>query len=130
MVQANSISGDDLRALFTNVAFQRVPDMAQQGKPEELCGAVEAIKSTKGKPMSDNAKQAPAEVKAIGGKNAVKEPELGFEGTKADGKKSGKARQYWKDGSFFDGFMLEDSLCKGRFYFSNGDFFQGTFEDN
>ena len=48
----------------------------------------------------------------------------------ADGKKSGKAKQYYKDGSFFDGFMLEDKLCKGRFYFTNGDFYQGTFEDN
>ena len=26
--------------------------------------------------------------------------------------------------------MLEDNLVKGRFYFANGDFFQGTFKDN
>lgn len=26
--------------------------------------------------------------------------------------------------------MLEDNLFKGRFYFANGDFFQGTFKDN
>ena len=48
----------------------------------------------------------------------------------ADGKKTGKAKQYFTDGSFFDGFMLKDNLAKGRFYFKNGDFFQGTFENN
>ena len=26
--------------------------------------------------------------------------------------------------------MLDDDLVKGRFYFANGDFFQGTFQDN
>ena len=26
--------------------------------------------------------------------------------------------------------MLEDKLLKGRLYFANGDFYQGTFENN
>lgn len=26
--------------------------------------------------------------------------------------------------------MLDDKLVQGSFYFSNGDFFQGTFEEN
>ena len=30
----------------------------------------------------------------------------------------------------FDGYMLDDELVQGRFYFSNGDFFMGTFKDN
>ena len=80
--------------------------------------------------MSDNNKAIPAEVKAIGSKAAANDPINGFEGTKADDKKSGKAKQHYLDGSFFDGFMLEDNLVKGRFYFANGDFFQGTFKDN
>ena len=56
----------------------------------------------------------------------------GFEGETINGQKTGKAKQYFKDGSFFDGFMLNDTLVKGRFYFTNGAFFQGTFssEDN
>lgn len=123
MVEANSIGGEDLRAMFANVAFSRVPDMSHQGKPDALIDALEALKKTKGKAMSDNPKAVPAEVKAIGGKSPVKDEADGFDGAKADGKKSGKAKQYWKDGSFFDGFMLEDTLCKGRFYFANGDFF-------
>jgi len=65
----------------------------------------------------------PNEVKAVPGKNGANDPDNGFEGSKANGKKSGKAKQYYQDGSFFDGFMLEDSLAKGRFYFTNGDFF-------
>ena len=44
--------------------------------------------------------------------------------------KTGKAKQYYKDGSYYDGFMLEDNMVKGRFYFTNGDFYQGTFENN
>ena len=80
--------------------------------------------------MSDNNKAMPAEVKAIGSKLAANDEINGFEGTKADGKKSGKAKQNYLDGSFFDGFMLENNLVKGRFYFANGDFFQGTFKDN
>ena len=130
MVQASPVTGDALREIFSKVSFQKVPPMAEQGKPAAENAAVEELKALKGKPMSDNAKQVPAEVKAVVGKNAVKEPDQGFDGQMADGKKSGKAKQYWKDGSYFDGFMLEDNLCKGRFYFSNGDFYQGTFEDN
>ena len=92
MVSASSISGDDLKAMFANVAFAKVPDMAQQGKPAETVEAVEALKKTKGKAMSDNAKAVPAEVKAVGGKSAVKDEANGFDGQQADGKKSGKAK--------------------------------------
>ena len=60
----------------------------------------------------------------------VKDEEAGFDGQKADGKKSGKAKQYWTDGSYYDGFMLEDKLFKGRVYWASGSFYQGTFEDN
>ena len=73
--------------------------------------------------MSDNAKAVPSEVKSIANKVVAKEPDTGFEGQRADGKKSGKAKQYWTDGSFYDGFMLEDALFKGRFYWASGHFY-------
>jgi len=41
--------------------------------------------------MSANAKAVPAEVKAVGGKSVEKDEAGGFDGQKADGKKSGKA---------------------------------------
>ena len=121
MVEANQ--SVDLKAIFTEVVIQQVPPMSQQGKPAETCELVENLKKEKGKPLSDNTKQTPAEVKAISGRVAANDPDNGFEGAKFEGKKTGKARQYWTDGSFFDGFMLEDNLCKGRFYFTNGDFY-------
>lgn len=96
----------------------------------ELCQIVETQKKKMGKPLSKNSRQAPNEVKAIGNKIDVRDTTAGFEGQCANGLKSGRARQYWTDGSFFDGFMLESNLCKGRFYFTNGDFFQGSFENN
>jgi hypothetical protein len=80
--------------------------------------------------MSDNAKLVPAEVKAVPGRAPVTDVDGGFEGAKFEGKKTGKAKQSYLDGAYFDGFMLEDNLVKGRFYFANGDFFQGTFVDN
>ena len=43
--------------------------------------------------------------------------------------KTGKALQKYKDGSFYDGFMLNDELAKGRFFFTNGDKFTGTYKD-
>lgn len=44
-------------------------------------------------------------------------------------KRTGKCQQFFGD-SLFDGYMLNDELVQGRFYFSNGDFFMGTFKDN
>lgn len=46
-----------------------------------------------------------------------------------NGQRTGKALQYYTDGSCFDGFMFEDLPSKGRFYFANGDFYQGAFEE-
>ena len=43
--------------------------------------------------------------------------------------KTGKAKQWYKDGTYFDGFMLNDELARGRYYFANGDFYQGYFKD-
>ena len=80
--------------------------------------------------MSDNPKMLPAEAKAVAGRSPATDVEGGFDGTKFEGKKTGKAKQFYVDGAYFDGFMLEDNLLKGRFYFANGDFFQGTFLDN
>ena len=89
---------------------------------------VEALKLSKGKPFADNPKNVPDFVKAVANKTIVKED--GFEGGKFENKKTGKAKQSYVDGSFFDGFMFEDNLVRGRFYFANGDFFQGFFVDN
>jgi len=72
----------------------------------------------------------PAEVKAFPKRIQANDPDNGFEGAKFEDKKTGKAKQKYSDGSFFDGFMLEDNLFKGRFYFANGDFYQGSFVDN
>lgn len=93
------------------------------GKAVALNDAVEKLKKEKGKPLSDNAKQCPPEVKAVSGRAQANDPDNGFEGAKFEGKKTGKAKQYWADGAYFDGFMLEDKLVKGRLYFSNGDFY-------
>ena len=93
------------------------------GKPAQTSDAVESLKASKGKPMSDNAKATPAEVKAVGGKSNVKDESKGFDGAMADGMKSGKAKQYFLDGSFYDGFMLKDEFCKGRFYWASGSFY-------
>lgn len=130
MVEATTQGQDDLRAMISQVKIQQVPDQSQMGKPAETIEALEALKKSKGKAMSDNPKQVPAEVKAISGRAQADDPENGFVGAKFEGKKTGKAKQYYLDGSFYDGFMLEDNLVKGRFYFANGDFFQGTFKDN
>jgi len=131
MVEANPEMKQELRAMFAQVAFQTVPDTTQWGKPAAgTVQAVEDCKTTKGKPLADNAKQMPAECKAVAGRAQANDPDNGFEGAKFEGKKTGKAKQYYSDGSFFDGFMLEDNLLKGRFYFTNGDFYQGTFADN
>lgn len=47
-----------------------------------------------------------------------------------DGKRTGRVKQYYEEGSLFDGYMLEDQLVQGKFYFASGDFFEGTFENN
>ena len=122
MVEA-TYGSEDLRAMFAQVNFQTIPDTSQWGNPAEKNEQIEAAKKAKGKAMSDNAKAVPPEVKAVGGKAVADDPDNGFAGQKVDGQKTGKAKQYYLDGSFFDGFMLEDNLFKGRFYFANGDFF-------
>ena len=75
---------------------------------------------TKGKDFSADAKKAPAAVKSV---EKVAAKEDGFEGMKAGDVKTGKAKQWHKDGTYFDGFMLNDEFLRGRFYFANGDFF-------
>ena len=47
-----------------------------------------------------------------------------------NGKRTGKCKQFYEEGSCFDGYMLDDKLVQGNFYFANGDFFQGTFDQN
>ena len=124
MVQANPADmRQELTAMFAQVSFQKIPDTSNWGKPDQPSPAVEDLKKSKGKPMSDNAKVLPAECKAVAGRAQANDPDNGFEGAKFEGKRTGKAKQYYTDGSWFDGFMLHDSLVKGRFYFANGDFF-------
>ena len=65
MVQANPGIKSELKAMFAQVSFQQVPDPSNWGKPAAENQAVEEVKKTKGKPMSDNSKQLPASVKAI-----------------------------------------------------------------
>lgn len=65
MVQANPDLKQQLAAMFENVAFQKVPDASGWGKPTEPNSVVEDLKKSKGKPFSDNAKNTPADVKAI-----------------------------------------------------------------
>ncbi len=69
-----------------------MPDMGQQGKPAATNEAIEALKKAKGKAMSDNAKQIPAECKAVAGRATANDPDNGFEGAKFEGKKTGKAK--------------------------------------
>ena len=123
MVQANPGIKSELTAMFAQVHFQQVPDTSNWGKPAALSQEVEEVKKTKGKPFSDNAKNAPASVKAVNPKVQANDPDNGFEGAKNEGKRTGKAKQHYTDGSWFDGFMLHDELVKGRFYFANGDFY-------
>ena len=118
----------DLVKLMKPLQMQHVPSVAQFGYPENNSELVESLKKEKGKAFSTNAKQAPAKVKNIKNSEKKEIPEEGFSGMIADGKRSGKASQYYKDGSYFDGFMFEDLPSKGRFYFANGDFYQGAFE--
>ena len=120
----------ELVAIFAQVSFQQVPDTSNWGNPSAVNQVVEDLKKLKGKPYSDNSKNVPTEVKAISQRVQQNDPDNGFEGAKYEGKRTGKARQYYTDGSWFDGFMLHDKLVKGRFYFSNGDFYLGTFTDN
>lgn len=131
MVEAdNSAVKQQLIDALNSVTFQKVPDTSLWGKPAQTSQKVEDLKNAKGKAFCDNTKQTPAEVKAVTGRAAVDDPENGFQGAKFEDKRTGKAKQYYTDGSFFDGFMFEDNLVKGRFYFPNGDFYQGTFKDN
>ena len=106
MVEASSFNAEDLRTIFAEVSFQTIPDAAQQGNPSSKSEVVEKLKTEKGKPLSDNAKQIPAECKAVTGRAQANDPDNGFEGAKFEGKKTGKAKQYYKDGSYYDGFML------------------------
>jgi hypothetical protein len=109
---------------------QLVPEQSQRGKPAAVNEKVEAIKKTKGKDFCSDNKRMPPEVKnAPGSKTMVAEDEVGFSGQKVMNLKTGKAKQFYQDGSYFDGFMLNDQLVRGRFYFSNGDFYQGYFEE-
>ena len=123
MVQANPDIKSELTAMFAQVSFQQVPDTSNWGKPAAVSQAVEELKKTKGKAMSDNTKALPASVKAIPQRVQSNDPDNGFEGAKFEGKRTGKAKQHYTDGSWFDGFMLHDELVKGRFYFANGDFY-------
>ena len=74
--------------------------------------------------------ETPEAVKnAKGKKKQVSKKPEGFEGEMIGDKRTGKCQQFFGD-SLFDGYMLNDELVQGRFYFSNGDFFMGTFKDN
>ena len=66
--------------------------MAQMGKAASLNDAVEKLKKEKGKPLSDNPKQCPNEVKAVSGRTQAPDPENGFDGAKFEGQKTGKAK--------------------------------------
>ena len=74
---------------------------------------------------------APAAVlKHKGKKVQTVKKDVGFEGQMVNGKRTGKAKQYYEEGSLFDGYMIIDTLVQGKFYFANGDLFEGTFENN
>ena len=130
MVQA---SGDQERTqalivkAFESISYLSVTDKSQRGKPDKENEKVQALIKTKGKDYSSDAKKSPPEVKKVDGKTAATED--GFEGMKVGDQKTGKAKQWHKDGTFFDGFMLNDEFRRGRFYFTNGDFYQGYFKD-
>ena len=53
--------------------------------------------------------ETPAAVKTYKGKkeDTVKK-DVGFEGQMVNGKRTGKCKQFYEEGSLFDGYMLED----------------------
>ena len=69
-----------------------MPATSQWGKPAATNPVVEVVKAGKGKFMSDNAKQLPAECKAVSGRAQANDPDGGFEGAKFEGKRVGKAK--------------------------------------
>ena len=95
--------------------------------------ALEIVQSTDGWKLEkeDLTNEVTVEMKknAKGKKKQVSKKPEGFEGEMIGDKRTGKCQQFYGD-SLFDGYMLDDELVQGRFYFSNGDFFMGTFKDN
>ena len=112
---------------FESIQFCSVTDKSQRGVPDAKDSKIEGLIKSKGKDFSSDAKKSPPDVKKVDGKQPAKEE--GFEGMKVGDVKTGKAKQWYKDGTFFDGFMLNDELARGRYYFANGDFYQGYFKD-
>ena len=110
---------------FNQIQFLPPTDKGERGAPQTPNEGVSALIKAKGKDFCADAKKAPADVKSAQGKNPAEEE--GFSGQKIGDAKTGKAKQWYKDGSYFDGFMLDDELVRGRFYHTNGDFYQGKF---
>lgn len=100
-----------------------MPDKALRGKAAETNELVEACKASKGKMFCDEVKKCPPEIKSATGKATANEEDQGFMGQKIGDVKTGKAKQYHTDGSFFDCFMLNDEFVRGRIFFANGDHF-------
>ena len=130
MVQATD-SNQRLQSLivkaFNQIQYHTPSDKSLRGSPSTKSDVVTALISSKGKDFCADAKRCPAEVKSVGDKVVVEED--GFNGQKVGDQKTGKAKQWHTDGSYFDGFMLGDELVRGRYYFPNGDFYQGRFND-
>ena len=106
---------------FDQIQYQSVPPTAQRGPATAPTEVVTALVKAKGKEFSADAKKCPPEVKSV--QNKVSIEEAGFTGQKVGDTKTGKAKQWHTGGAYFDGFMLENELVRGRFYFANGDFF-------
>jgi len=75
--------------------------------------------------------EVPDIIKKHKGKRVDKElKDQGFEGQMISDKRTGRCKQYYEEGSYFDGYMRMDELVRGKFYFANGDFFEGEFAEN
>jgi hypothetical protein len=59
-------------------------------------------------------------------------PDQGYFGEMSviDNKREGKGKQFYDDGTLFEGYFIDDGPVQGRYFFQNGDVYIGSLVDN
>ena len=59
-------------------------------------------------------------------------PDQGYFGEMSvtENKREGRGKQFYDDGTLFEGYFINDELVQGRYFFQNGDVFSGSLQNN
>ena len=114
--------------------LQTIPDASHWAKQNKALQSEEikkTIESYKNNTKSVSAPQEHKDREAIERKKKML-PDQGYFGEMSviENKREGRGKQFYDDGTLFEGYFINDELVQGRYFFQNGDVFSGSLQNN